>query len=457
MVTLEALALVLALSGADDTVLLEFSATWCEPCRSMQPTVERLAREGYPIRQIDVDQQRALAQQHRVTALPTFVMLKGGREVARVVGPADYQRLRQMFPAPPVARSAQNATIRAQSPDATSAAPRPGSAADPREALMRASVRIRVDDQHGQSIGSGTIVDTHGREALVLTCAHIFRESRGHGPIHVDLFHGGQSHTVKATLISYDLDRDIGLVSVTPGQSIEPARIAPSGYRFQVGHKVYSIGCDHGDVPSLRESQITSIDRYLGPPNIEAAGEPAVGRSGGGLFSSEGYLIGVCNHADPHDQEGIYASLPTVHWELDRVGQRRVYDRGAQNIATNTPGTRIPKSSDSQLVPVAAAPPQPVASPSVAQQQLHNAPSQRDAAEIICIVRSRGDPAGGEQVYVLDHPSRDLLDRLVRESRSGLAARTPRERGLSGPELRPRGLPPEPGRPVVRAQSSDRP
>ncbi|MBP86262.1 MAG: hypothetical protein CMJ64_06045 [Planctomycetaceae bacterium] len=438
MVTLEVFALALALSAPNDAVLLEFSAPWCGPCRSMQPTVERLAREGYTVQQIDVGQRADLAKQYRITGLPTFVMIVEGREVDRVVGPSDYQRLRQLFPQRSVAESRVGATVRAQSPDGSQPSQAVASNLDPRALAVRATVRIRVDDPQGQSIGTGTIVDAYQHEALVLTCGHIFRESHGRGQLHVDLFDGVTARTVPATLISYDLDRDIGLVSLVPGKAVKPVRIATAGYRFHTGDDVFSVGCDHGERPSLRESRITSIDRYLGPPNIEAAGEPTVGRSGGGLFSREGSLIGVCNHADPRDDEGIYASLPTIHWELDRVGQRRIYAGSTDSLAVAAPGLRAP-AMDRQLVPVNKSQPSPTA----------GSPNTGTDAEVICIVRSRTNPQAGERVYVLDQPSRDFLDRIARESRSGLAARTAQTPGANLPSL-------PPGGPVVRAQSSDR-
>jgi hypothetical protein len=191
----------------------------------------------------------------------------------------------------------------------------------------------------------------------------------------------------------------------------------------------------------VRDSRITSIDRYLGPPNIEAAGEPTVGRSGGGLFSQEGMLIGVCNHADPRDDEGIYASLPTIHWELDRVGQRRIYAGESDALAATTPGLRAPAAAK-QLFASTSPPPLP-------SKALADGNADGDA-EVICIVRSRTNPQAGERVYVLNQPSRDFLERIARESQPGLAART--QPDSSAPHS-PR--PPQPG-PLVRAQSRDR-
>ena len=84
-------------------------------------------------------------------------------------------------------------------------------------ALLASTVRIRVADAGGASYGSGTIIDVHQREALVLTCGHLFRDSAGQGKITVDLFVRGQSHSAPAQLVRYDLDRDLGLVSFQPG------------------------------------------------------------------------------------------------------------------------------------------------------------------------------------------------------------------------------------------------
>ena len=81
---------------------------------------------------------------------------------------------------------------------------------------------------------------------------------------------------------------------------------------------VVSVGCNNGDAPTVRHSQVTSLDKFHGPPNIQVAGQPVEGRSGGGLFSSEGYVIGVCNAADPSDKEGLFAALASIYAELDR-------------------------------------------------------------------------------------------------------------------------------------------
>ena len=97
MVMMHPLVLSLCLAAGGDTVLLDFSSERCGPCRLMQPIVRRLADEGYPIHEIDVDRDRQTAARFGVTGVPCFVMLRDGHEVDRVVGAASHSRLLQMF------------------------------------------------------------------------------------------------------------------------------------------------------------------------------------------------------------------------------------------------------------------------------------------------------------------------------------------------------------------------
>ncbi len=86
-----------AFAGDPDNVLLDFSATWCGPCQQMSPIVSRLEREGYPIRKVDVDQERDLARRFNVSSIPAFVLVVDGQEATRVVGKVSEQDLKRMM------------------------------------------------------------------------------------------------------------------------------------------------------------------------------------------------------------------------------------------------------------------------------------------------------------------------------------------------------------------------
>src|SRR5207248_11561214 len=55
-----------------------------------------------------------------------------------------------------------------------------------------------------------------------------------------------------------------------------------------------------------------SLPRRSSDLNVQVAGQPVVGRSGGGLFSADGMVIGVCNAAEPVDREGLFAALGSI-------------------------------------------------------------------------------------------------------------------------------------------------
>jgi len=439
MVTLQALALTLSLTASGQTVLLDFYSEQCPPCRQMMPVIAQFENAGYPVRKINTTQQPQLAGQYNVRSLPCFVMVADGREVGRLVGyqpPNQILALYQRAGVTPEQYAQKGADRRSdgtgdggrasavenhisRSRDRTGR----GSPAQPqrltvRQQAMAASVRIKIKDGRGHSYGSGTIVDTQDGEALVLTCGHIFRDSQGRGDITVDLFDkdGNPTGSVAGQVIRYDLERDVGLIAIRPNREIEPMQVAGNGKRMQRGERVFSIGCDRGDPPTVRESRVTHINKYLGPANIEVAGAPVDGRSGGGLFSSDGQLIGVCNAADPEDDEGLYAALETVHKELIAANLEFIFEN--DRPLTNTPAVAsksAPASNSSAASPSSAVVPRGMATPASMRDEPRR-PAQPaslaadDDTEVIVIVRSRSQPQQQNEVLFIREPSRGLMD-----------------------------------------------
>ena len=66
--------------------ILRFTASWCEPCKALSKTIDRIETE-VPIQVIDIDDQPELAQHFMVRSVPTLIKIdKDKKEVDRVVG-----------------------------------------------------------------------------------------------------------------------------------------------------------------------------------------------------------------------------------------------------------------------------------------------------------------------------------------------------------------------------------
>ena len=78
-----------------ETVLLDFWADWCGPCRMLAPVVEEIAQEKTALKvgKVNVDQEPELAQQYGIVSIPTLILFQNGTEVKRAVGARSKQEL----------------------------------------------------------------------------------------------------------------------------------------------------------------------------------------------------------------------------------------------------------------------------------------------------------------------------------------------------------------------------
>lgn len=79
-------------------VLVDFSASWCQPCKALAPTIDAVAKEyegRLAVYKVDVDQARDTAVNYQIRGVPTCVFLKSGEEVDRFQGNLDLRQVKE--------------------------------------------------------------------------------------------------------------------------------------------------------------------------------------------------------------------------------------------------------------------------------------------------------------------------------------------------------------------------
>jgi thioredoxin 1 len=85
---------------AKGTVLVDFSAEWCGPCRMLAPVLVELATqfEGrVKIVQVNVDESQSIAMQYDISSVPTLLLFKDGQLKERIVGLRDVSSLARLL------------------------------------------------------------------------------------------------------------------------------------------------------------------------------------------------------------------------------------------------------------------------------------------------------------------------------------------------------------------------
>ena len=84
---------------ASGTMLVDFWATWCGPCRMQAPILDAFEAEmssTVKVGKVDVDEQPEIAARYGIASIPTLIVFRDGQEVGRNVGVTDLNGLKRL-------------------------------------------------------------------------------------------------------------------------------------------------------------------------------------------------------------------------------------------------------------------------------------------------------------------------------------------------------------------------
>jgi tetratricopeptide (TPR) repeat protein len=147
--------------------------------------------------------------------------------------------------------------------------------------LTRSLMKVEAFNPDGSvSIGTGVVV---GRGMIVTSC-HVTQHARS-----IELVKGSMRNSVQAQ--QGDIERDLCLL-YSPHAEDEP--IAPRSWdTLRLGQRVYAVGYIFGIAPRLNAGEINALYDFEGGKVIRSSTPFTSGASGGGLFDSDGRLIGI--------------------------------------------------------------------------------------------------------------------------------------------------------------------
>lgn len=91
-----------ALEKDPKPIFVDFWASWCAPCRAMEPTFEKLAENysgHFNFAKVNVDDAPELAGKFGIRSIPTLLLVKGGKVVEQLIGARPYGELARVLDA----------------------------------------------------------------------------------------------------------------------------------------------------------------------------------------------------------------------------------------------------------------------------------------------------------------------------------------------------------------------
>ena len=88
-----------SLKKGEKTILLDFFADWCGPCRMVSPLIDEIASErgDVAVGKINVDNEPALAREYGVYSIPTLVVIRDGNVINQAVGARSKEQILAML------------------------------------------------------------------------------------------------------------------------------------------------------------------------------------------------------------------------------------------------------------------------------------------------------------------------------------------------------------------------
>ncbi len=388
----------LAADGPDLPTLLCFMTSGGNlPGPQETPSLDQLKRLNYPVRTLDLTVAHDVATRYKIDSFPAYILINGsGEKLGQLMGGVESGgiKTKQLAEFYNLHRPKAVSASETKEPPLTIPAvvPRP----------WETAVRIKV--QYGSSVGfgSGTIISNSPTESIVLTSAGLLvgdwgsrATDRTNFPaLSIDLFGGqlsrdkpGQFPCTKkdlpAELVAFDPYQDIALVRFHPGEILSASPIVQANWEPN-GEPLITTGCSYGNDVTAWDTTI--FDFATRPTNfiseraaaIRCQTEPAPARSGGGLFTREGYLVGVLSWGEPSSRSGIYVGPSTIHNFLRKVKQDQVGIELAVNLTGRLPRREsttdtnpiFVKPGSSSVVPPKATRGTPEKSPDLSPTQL---------------------------------------------------------------------------------------
>ena len=83
------------LINSENLTVVDFSATWCMPCRMLKPILEKVTEcfDDVDFFEIDIDDNEEIAKRYRIFSVPTLVCFKSGKKIDSLVGLNSYEEI----------------------------------------------------------------------------------------------------------------------------------------------------------------------------------------------------------------------------------------------------------------------------------------------------------------------------------------------------------------------------